>query len=376
MGFNFEISRENLLRAISAQQNITNKKGTIAILANILLEVKQNSVVLTGTDLEIGLKQEIKAHVIEQGLLTIPAKKLYELVRESDSSLISFEEQENNWIKIIAGSSLYNLAGMKSDDFPSFPEYIEEKMVEIETSVFNDLIDKTIFSISNDKENMYSLTAALFKKEMKDDQCFLKFISSDGHRLTIMNRKTDENINNLEFNPVTLIPRKGVQEIRKFCEECEIVKVGIEKKQIVFKNDDSLLIIRLMEGEFPDYQKILDLISSENNIEINRIRFLESLKRINLFTEDLFQALKMEIKDDCLILMSQNADYGSAKDEFEVAYKGELLTLGFNCRYFIDALQVMEGSTITASINSNESPCLITSEDDPGFLSIIMPMKL
>jgi DNA polymerase-3 subunit beta len=376
MAFHFDVSRESLLKAISAQQNITNKKGTIAILSYILLDVKQNSIILTGTDLEIGLKQEIEANVIEQGTISLPAKKLYELVRESSSLTISFQEKENYWIEITADSSFYKLAGMSSSDYPSFPEYNNDFMIEVEATIFNDLIDKTIFSISQDKENMYSLTAVLFQKEIIGDDLFLKFISSDGHRLTIMNKKTNCDLNKLELNPITLIPRKGVQEIRKFCENCEIVKVGIEKKQAVFKNKNSLLIIRLMEGEFPDYQTILDLISRENTIEINRIRFLESLKRINLFTEDMFHAIKMDISENCLTLMSQNADYGSAKDEFEVVYKGEKLTLGFNCRYFIDTLQVMEGSTITASINSNESPCLITSENDPGFLSIIMPMKI
>ncbi len=109
---------------------------------------------------------------------------------------------------------------------------------------------------------------------------------------------------------------------------------------------------------------------------INRLRFLEGLKRINLFTEDLFHAIKMEVQENKIILTSQNADYGSAKDEFEIEYAGLPLSLGFNCRYFIESMQVMEGSTITASINNQESPCMITSEEDKGFLSIIMPMKI
>lgn len=109
---------------------------------------------------------------------------------------------------------------------------------------------------------------------------------------------------------------------------------------------------------------------------IDRLRFLEGLKRINLFTEDLFHAIKMDIQENKMILTSQNADYGSAKDEFPVEYAGPPLSLGFNCRYFIESLQVIEGSTITASINNQESPCMITSEEDPGFLSVIMPMKI
>jgi DNA polymerase-3 subunit beta len=131
-----------------------------------------------------------------------------------------------------------------------------------------------------------------------------------------------------------------------------------------------------MQGEFPDFESILKVISQDNVVEIDRLRFLEALKRINLFTEDMFKAVKIEINNNTMTLNSQNADYGSARDEFEVVYSGEPLSLGFNCRYFIDALQVMEGKIIKAYISSDESPCLIMSDDDEGFLSIVMPMKL
>ena len=191
-----------------------------------------------------------------------------------------------------------------------------------------------------------------------------------------MSKEVDESLDSLKMNPITLIPRRGVQEIRKFCDNADSFSFSIEKKQAVLKSSDSLLIIRLMEGEFPDYQSILQGLSNDNIITIDRMRFLESLKRINLFTEDLFHAIKMEITDTDMVLTSQNADFGSAKDEFTVEYEGESLSMGFNCRYFIDALQVIDGDVIKASISSDESPCLITSDDDEGFISVIMPMKV
>jgi len=375
MPFHFNIAREDLLRAIGGQQNITSKKGTLAILSNVLVEVENNQIVFTGTDLEIGLKQTVPAEVFETGVLTLPAKKLFEVARESGSAIISFKEEEKNWVEITAGSSIYKLAGMVSDEFPQFPNYDEEAMVEMEAAVIGDLIDKTVFSIAQDKENMYSLTAALFQKIDEDGKTMLRVVSSDGHRLSIMNKEA-ESAANLQLNPVTLIPRRGIQEIRKFSEERDNFQLGIEKKQAVLKSDDSLLVIRLMEGEFPNFENLLSVISMDNVILINRISFLESLKRINLFTEDMFHAIKLEINNNHMILTSQNADFGSARDEIEVEYSGDPLSLGFNCRYFIEALQVMEGETIQAAISSDESPCLITSENDEGFLSIIMPMKL
>jgi len=376
MAFHFTIAREDLLQATGSQQNITSKRGTLAILSNILVEVEQDHIIFTGTDLDIGLKKIVPAEVFEKGVLTLPAKKLFELARESGSTTISFQEEEKNWVKITAGSSVYRLAGMVGDEFPQFPEYNKENMVELDSSPMNDLIDKTIFSIAQNKENMFTLTAALFKKIEEEDKRYLQMISSDGHRLSIMTREVGDSIDNLRMNPVTLIPRRGVQEIRKFCENRDTFQISIEEKQVVLYADDSLLIIRLLEGDFPDFQTILDVLSSDNIIRINRLRFLESLKRINLFTEDLFHTIKMEVSENLIVFTSKNADFGSAKDELEVEYSGDPLTLGFNCRYFIDALQVMEGETINACISSDESPCLISSSDDEGFLSIIMPMKL
>jgi DNA polymerase-3 subunit beta len=375
MPFHFNIAREDLLRAISSQQHITNKKGTLAILSNVLMEVGNNEIIFTATDLEISLRQTVPAEVFEAGALTVPSKKLFELARESGSATINFKEGDKNWINITAGSSTYKLAGMVTEEFPQFEQYDEQALVTMEGEVISDLIDKTLFSIAMEKENMYNLNAALLQKITKNDKTLFRMVTSDGHRLSIMSREA-EGTDTLDFDKFILIPRRGVQQIKKFGEEWDTFQVGVEKKKIVFKNDNSILIIRLMEGEFPDFENILKCIKKDNNILIKKTLFIESLKRINLFAEDTFHAIKFELENNQLVLTSENADFGSARDEIAIEYSGEKLSMGFNCRYFIDALQVMEGETVQASISSNESPCLITSEDDEGLLGIIMPMKL
>jgi DNA polymerase-3 subunit beta len=147
-------------------------------------------------------------------------------------------------------------------------------------------------------------------------------------------------------------------------------------KQLIVKTKNTLMLIRLMNGDFPDYRNIVNVIEKEENIEINKEMFLESLKRTNLFTEDTFNAIQFTFTDNKLILSSQNMDIGSAKDELAVNYTGELMDLGFNCRYFIETLQVMKSDAVKAYINSDQSPCLIEGDDDLGFVSIIMPMKI
>ena len=366
MPFKCKILKNDFSESLNSLQNITNKRGTLAILSNVLIEATSNGLILTGTDLEVGLKLFVPAEVIEQGSLTLPSKKIFEIVRESGSEEIEIEEKEKNWVTIHAGASTYNLAGMSSEEFPLFPEFDDDSFTSFEAHIFLDLIDKVVFSIANEQENIYSLTSVLIEKEKKDGTSYLKMISSDGHRLSIMEKDVAVDIDNFNLNEVTLIPKKGIQELKKFCENRDTIDISFEKKQMVVRDGDAVMVIRLKQGEFPQYKAIVQAVDLDKSIKINRIPFLESLKRINLFTEDIFHTIQIKLENNTMVLTSQNADLGNAKDEQTVSYSGEPLTLGFNCRYFIETLQVMECETVEAYINSNNSPCLMKSDDGQG----------
>lgn len=376
MSLNCTILRNDLIEGLNSLQNITNKRGTLAILSNVLIEATNDGLILTGTDLEVGLRLFVSAEIKSAGAITLPSKKIFEIVRESGSETIVIEETEKSWVKIKAGLSTYNLAGMASEEYPVFPDFEEDTFTSFEAHIFLDLIDKVIFSIASEQENIYSLTSVLIEKEKRDDVSYLKMISSDGHRLSIMEKDVATDLDNFYLNPVTLIPKKGVQELKKFCENRDTVDISFEKKQMVAKDGDAIMVIRLKQGEFPQYKAIINAVSLGNCIRLSRIPFLESLKRINLFTEDIFHTIQLQVEHGVMVLTSQNADIGNAKDEQKIDYSGEPLTLGFNCRYFIETLQVMESETIEAYIDSNNSPCLMKSADDKGFISIIMPMQL
>ena len=376
MPLNFSVNKTLFLESLNSLQNICNKKATLAIISNILIESFENGIFLTGTDLEVGLKLFLKADVFSEGSITLPSKKIFEIVRESGSDILSVEEMENSWVTIKAGLSTYNLAGMPSSDFPEFPEFEKENFIELECHYFLELIEKCIFSIANEQENIYSLTCVLFEKEKAEGKNFLRMVSSDGHRLSIMQKEVLLNLDKMELQNVTLIPKKGLQEWKKFCENRDNIEVSFEKKQLVIRDRNAIMIIRLKHGEFPQYSAIVNAVELTNCLKINRILFLDSLKRINIFTEDIYHTIQLKIDNEKMILSSQNVELGNAKDELSIDYNGEPLTLGFNCRYFIETLQVMDCEVVEAYINSNSSPCLMKSNEDSGFISVIMPMQL
>ncbi len=218
MSLNFTVNKNDFLDNLNSLQNISNKKGTLAIITNILIESKEGGIVLTGTDLEVGLQLFVSAEVFREGSLTLPSKKLFEIVRESGSDSISVEELENNWVIIKAGLSTYNLAGMPSIDYPEFPDFNKDNFLTLESHYFLELIEKCIFSIANEQENIYSLTSVLFEKEKIEEKYFLRMVSSDGHRLSIMQKEVLVNLDSMDLNEVTLIPKKGLREWKKFCE--------------------------------------------------------------------------------------------------------------------------------------------------------------
>jgi DNA polymerase-3 subunit beta len=377
MTLSINVSKEDFLPALNSLQSITGKKGTMAVLTNVLIQTQENYIELIATDLEVGIKRNVAAEIISPGALTLPAKILFEIVRESGSDSIKIEEKDKNWARIKAGSSMYNLAGTASEEYPDFPEYKEDSLVSLPSELIRELIEKTIFSVAQERESNYTLTGILLEKEKNEEEkSFLRMVSSDGHRLSIMEKDLDKEGSDITIEKNTIVPRKGVSEIKKICEGQKNILLGADKKQLIVKTKNSLMIVRLMNGEFPDYRSIVNVIEKEKFIEIERSGFLESLKRTNLFTEDTFNAIQLSVDENKLVLSSQNMDFGNAKDEVKINYSGDPLDIGFNCRYFIDTLQAMKSEMIKAYINSDQSPCLIEGNEDPGFISIIMPMKI
>ncbi len=376
MALTLNAPRSELLSALAALLNITGKKGTLAVLSNILLDSRDSGLLLTATDLEIGIRYLVPAEILSEGAITLPARKFFELVRESGGDQIHLEEMDNSWARITVDASAYNLAGIPAEEFPAFPLYQEENMVRMPAEIISDLIDKTIFSVAADSENQFTMAGLLLEREILDEGHFLRLVSTDGHRLTMMERKVESDLSVLNMDRIILVPRKGAQELRKLCEMEETISLGLEEKQMVIKINQGVMVIRLMNGDFPNYKMLIEAVDKSKHMVMERLPLMQSLKRVNIFTEDRFNSVHFFMEKHKLTLASQNMDIGNAKEEIVTTYEGEPMQLGFNGKYFIEALQVMESEKIKVYINSEASPCLLQGEKDRGYLSVIMPMKI
>src|SRR3990167_6339758 len=235
MSLIFNISRDDFLAGLASLQNVTGKKGNIAILSNILIESKTDSLLLTATDLEIGIRNSLPAEILSKGSITLPAKKLFEIVRESGADHIHIEILENNWAKISADSTDYKLAGMPSAEYPAFPEYDESLLATLPSDRIKELIDKTIYSVAPEGESQFNLTGILVEKDVSDGKNMLRMVSSDGHRLSLCEKTVESDLSGLKMEKVILLPRKGLQEIRKFAEGSAELRIAFEEKQAVIK---------------------------------------------------------------------------------------------------------------------------------------------
>ena len=370
------VTRNNLYSAINFLQNITNKKTTMAILANILFETDYNSIILTATDLEVGVKITIPAEISAPGSITIPSKKLFEIIRETEECNIKLELLDNNWVNITTDSGHYKLAGIDNEEYPQFPKFDEEILVSLPSDALKEAIDKTAFAISSESETQFNLKGALFEKEIRDDKNYIRLVASDGHRLAFMEREVDTDISKLDCDRTLLIPKRGITEIKKLCERSDFVEIGFDEKQAVLKTENTLMIIRLLNGDFPKYKNIINAINKENFIEIDRMEFISALRRVNLFSDDEYASISFNLTKDLLTLSSPNMDIGSGEEEIKISYSGEDILIGFNVKLFIEALQVMNSEKIKGYLNSENTPFLIEGDEDPGYLNIVMPMRI
>jgi DNA polymerase-3 subunit beta len=365
------IEKNTLFEGVQRVQNVVDKKNTIPVLSNILFETSADNrqLQLTATNLEVGVSTKLPVSECTDGSITIPAQKLSEILRELPDSALSLVVDENSWIVLECANANFRLAGLSKTDFPELPVFSSQDVLVFPQPLIRDMIAKSAFAVSHD-ESRYALTGLLFSVTQE----VISMVATDGHRLAAIQRP-----HNLEFGdtPIeVIIPLKAITEVRKLCDADEPISITVSDSQVEFRKEDTILVSRLIDAQFPDYHQV---IPSESRITLTLDKeFLNhAVRRVSLLCGDS-KLVKFSLTTNALHLSSNDPNLGEAKETLPVAYEGEDLAIGFNARYILDFLGVANGETVQLALNDPLSPGLFTSdaEEDAGFSCVVMPMRV
>lgn len=372
-----EIEKREFLKGLSLMQGIAGRKTTLPILSHIYLEWKKNTLFLTGTDLQTGVQEALTGIVHEEGKASVSSKKLFEIVRELPEQTIQITKKDNHWIQLKCGKSLFNLAGLDPDDYPSLPSFQEKAFSKIPTTLFKEMIDKTAFAASNE-ESRYHLHGILLTQQRSGGKEILRMVATDGHRLSLIDRE-GQMIRGVEKG--VIIPKKGVLEIKKILGDKEgegEMSIYVDNTHAFLKWERSLMVIRLIEGEFPEYDQVIPK-QNDKKMKIGKETFYQSLKRVSTMISERAEGVKLSIQPNSMELSSNHQDYGDAKEEIDIQYNGTPMEINFNARYLMEALQSFDTEEVIMELKDEGSPGILRPDLSPSLsqqLSIIMPMRI
>lgn len=371
----FIIDKEAFLKALQKIQGIVEKRTSMPILSNVLLEATESTLHVTATDLEVGMKSIYPADIMEPGKITVSAKKIYEIVKELPNQPITFSTKDNDWVEIKCGKVHFNIVGLSAEEFPYFPTVKEENLFEIESSLLKGMIEKTSYAICND-DTKYNLNGLFTKvEETEDSGQILKMVATDGHRLSIASCALKGSAGP-ELIKGVILPKKGVFELKKITEEDGgTLMFGFMDNSAVIKRGDSYMVMRLVDGEFPDYTRVIPT-SNERTISVNINDFTHSVRRMAILSSEKFKGIMLEITASGIKISSSNPELGDAMEEIDVVYDGDPLAVRFNARYLLDVFAVAESERIVMKFKDELAPSIILPENSDSFLAVIMPMRL
>ena len=371
----FTITKETLIKGLGKTQTIIEKKTTLPILSNVLIETRGDEAIeIAATNLEVGIKGTYSAQVQERGSVTVAAKKLFEIVRELPESEIKFKALDNNWVEIACGKAIFKMVGLSSDDFPIIPSFDDETFHPLPAAMLSEMVERVQHAVSLDETRHY-LNGVYFSTVESGGKQLARMVATDGHRLAMIDRELpDESEFKLEEGAI--IPRKGISELRKaFAEIEDDVNICFKDRNIVAKTEDTLYLIRLIDGDFPEYSQVIPA-GNDKMLNCSRDQLLGSLRRISLLSTELNKGVKFSLDKKVLELSSSNPELGEAKEELLVGYESDPMDIGFNARYFLDVLNVVGDEDVVIQLADELAPGMIKTPGDPGFTAVVMPMRL
>ncbi len=372
----FTVSRADLVRELNLSQGVVEKKTTIPILSNVLVEADSDRIVLTATDLELGIRCSCPARVKKGGAGTIPARRLLDYVRLLPDGDVQVKTLENHWASLVSGRSRTRIAGMSRESFPELP-VMPEVLAEIPIGVLAAMIGRTIFSISTE-ESRFTLNGALLVLKKNS----LVMVATDGHRLAMV--ESSEDLPGVTGSYRALLPRKAMTELQKLAGDADpaaIVKFSGDENHLFFELGDRLLLSRKLTGNFPDYERVLPK-EQPQSVTLSREEFRGAIERVAQFSDERSRAIRVQVASGEVKVHSSVSDTGESEESLPVPYEGPTVEIGFNAQYLMDFLRAVGTDEVMFLFKDAHSagelrPAASSADAKPeNYRYVIMPMRI
>jgi len=368
-----KIKKDEILKGLQRIQGVVDKKNTMPILSNMLLVADGKGIEIIATDLEIGLRGRYAADVEKPGAVTVSAKKMFEIVRELPEEDIQIRVDEGNWVKIVSGHSQFKLVGLPKEEYPSMPDVAEEGMITMDGVTLRDMIKKTLYA-AGENDARYVLNGLYVHLSPAKGGLNIRMVGTDGHRLSMIDRIVEAK----HKEESVIVPKKAMIELRRLLEEDssqEGFQIGFSKNHALFKRDGLVMVSKLIDGNYPNYQQVLPTQNTKK-VAVSKDILTHAVKRVSILSKEKTNAVKLQLEKNKLLLSTNNPEVGEANEELSIDYTCENISIGFNSRYLMDVLMAMDRDTITLELNDSLSPCLVKEEGNDAYKCVVMPMRV
>ncbi|MCW0183088.1 MAG: DNA polymerase III subunit beta [Zavarzinia sp.] len=369
------IERGALLRTLGHIHSVVERRNTIPILSNVLIEARDGQLHLTATDLDLAIVESVPANVVQAGATTAPAHTLFDIVRklaEGTDVELTYRAEEGGRMTLAAGRSRFQLQCLPREDFPVIADAGLPHRFALPAKALRDLIDKTRFAISTE-ETRYYLNGIYVHATESNGLAVLRGVATDGHRLARFEVPLPPGAAGL---PGAIVPRKTVNEVRKLVDETEgDVEVSLSDTKIRFAFDDIVLTSKLIDGSFPEYSRVIPT-ANDKVLEIDPRLFAAAVDRVSTISTDKTRAVKLILDQDRVTLQVTSPDNGSAVEEVAASYRASPMEIGFNAKYLLDITQQIGSDVLRMVLADSLAPTLVRDQGDDATLYVLMPMRV
>lgn len=365
----FSAQREVLLKPLSQVVGVVERRQTIPVLANLLVQVSSEGVSFTGTDLEVEMQAKLASSgELEAGITTIPARKFFDICRALPDGIQIKISQTAEKVAISAGKSRFVLATLPPTDFPQVDDIEVLDRVQLAESVLKELIDRTAFAMAH-QDVRYYLNGMLMDLREQTLRC----VATDGHRLALCETSVDLNV---QSRRQLIIPRKGVLELQRLLDAADtLLELEFGKNHLRVKRNDFVFTTKLIDGRFPDYESVIP-IGADKVLTLNRDELKSALSRAAILSNEKYRGVKLELTPNKLQIIAHNPEQEEAVEELEVKSSVDGLSVGFNVNYLLDALSALRGGAVMVCLRDSNSSCLLRDEENENSRHVIMPLRL